>query len=128
MRVNVFVLFIGIVVLSGCTTIDDFLCGRDSAQSRAVPAIRGENVDQLRAVAKCLGLKPAESKTGDDIVTDIRLAVGGAERQFPKALPDEAISKLEKLLRPSERTVLRKYHQVIVEAQGKKVLYMPEDE
>lgn len=115
------------VVTAGCSTFDLNLLpgGNETVRERVVVQ---DNVEPLRAIAEAMGIKEDSSKTGSDIVTDIRIAISEAEVKIPKPLPDDVIAEINKILSPEEKEILRQCQDVIKRAQGRKVLYLPVDD
>ena len=108
----------------GCQTVRDIL-GIKEPEPKVVKV---EDVEAMRSVAKSLGLNVSEKKTASDIATDIKILVDNSTQEMPATLSDENIKLMKQMLTREECKVLDDYQRVVKEAQGKRVLYLPNGE
>lgn len=111
--------------IAGCATFEGIWKGSSNSSQNGQRIVIRDNGETLRMIAERMGMRPSAAKSAEDVATDIKLVIDESTRQMPKPLAEETISQLEKLLKPEERKVLRAYQQAVVDAQGRRVLYLP---
>lgn len=114
--------------VAGCATFEGILTGSSKSPQNGQRIVIRDNGETLRMIAERMGMRPSAAKSAEDVATDIKLVIDESTRQMPKPLAEETISRLEKLLKPEERKILRAYQQAVVDAQGRRVLYLPVSE
>lgn len=113
-----------LVSILGCQMISE-IKERNSPTQIETKIVVKSNIEDIRKIADRLGVEASQDKTSSDILTDIGILIDDSKQEIPKMLPDEVVSRLERLLNSEERKVLREYQRVIRDAQGKLVLYLP---
>ena len=125
MGVRLIMVCFGSLFILGCMTFEGLTTVSSKTPLNNQCIVIKDDNEALRMIAERMGMRPSLARSTEDIATDIKLMIDDSTRQMPAPLADETISRLEKLLKPEERAILRAYQQIVVDAQGRRVLYLP---
>lgn len=110
------------MVLAGCTDLDlDFLNPKQPVRDES-------SLNQLKDVAKRLGVEVGAEGEAVDVASSIRIAIDESKVTVPEPLSEKAARASLRVIGDADKQLFKMQEEFLKKLQGKRVLVLPDDQ